>query len=178
MSRAPDESLAAIMTNPRRQRIGGFSISLYVLMDSYLQFAGNHPVLVTALLASFLILLFTEVQRKARGLTAVSPQEAVKLINSDAVVIDLRTTEAFARGHIVHSQNIPFDELPAKREKIAKYAKKPIIAVCDAGMTSSKVVDSLRKSGMEHVYGLKGGINAWTQANLPLVTGKKTKKKS
>ena len=45
-------------------------------------------------------------------------------------------------------------------------------------MTSGKVVDSMRKSGVENVYGLKGGINAWTQANLPLVTAKKTKSKS
>jgi rhodanese-related sulfurtransferase len=107
----------------------------------------------------------------------VEPQDAVRLINSDAVVIDLRSPEAFARGHIVNAKNMPYEDLPANTEKIAKYAKKAIVAVCDAGVTSSKVVDSLRKTGLENVYGLKGGINAWTQANLPLVTGKKTKKK-
>ena len=147
-------------------------------MDTYLEFAGNHPLLVSALVLSFFVLVFTELQRKARGLTNIGPQEVVKLINADAVVIDVRSAEAYARGHIVNAKNIPFDELEANRDKIAKYAKKPIVAVCDAGMTSAKVVDSLRKTGMENVYGLKGGINAWTQANLPLVTAKKTKKKS
>jgi rhodanese-related sulfurtransferase len=147
-------------------------------MNTYLEFAGNHPLLVGALVFSFLLLVFTELQRKARGLTNVEPQDAVKLINSDAVVIDLRNAEAFARGHIVNAKNIPFDELQANKDKIAKYAKKAIVAVCDGGMTSGKVVDSLRKSGIENVYGLKGGINAWTQANLPLVTAKKTKSKS
>jgi rhodanese-related sulfurtransferase len=44
-------------------------------------------------------------------------------------------------------------------------------------MTSTRAADKLRKAGFESVYGLKGGITAWTQANLPLVTGKKTKKK-
>ena len=147
-------------------------------MNTYLEFAGNHPLLVGALAFSFFLLVFTELQRKARGLTNIEPQDAVKLINSEAVVIDLRNAEAFARGHIVNAKNIPFDELQANKDKIAKYAKKSIIAVCDAGMTSSKVVDSMRKSGIENVYGLKGGINAWTQANLPLVTAKKTKSKS
>lgn len=146
-------------------------------MESYLQFAGNHPLLVSALVFSFFVLVFTELRRKARGLTSIEPQDAVKLINADAVVIDLRSPEAFARGHIVNAKNLPFEDLPANRDKITKYAKKPIVAVCDAGMTSSKVVESLRKTGFENVYGLKGGINAWTQANLPLVTGKKTKKK-
>ncbi|NOR66024.1 MAG: rhodanese-like domain-containing protein [Woeseiaceae bacterium] len=148
------------------------------MMNTYLEFAGNHPLLVGALVFSFLLLVFTELQRKARGLTNVEPQDAVKLINSDAVVIDLRNAEAFARGHIVNAKNIPFDELQANKDKIAKYAKKAIVTVCDGGMTSGKVVDSLRKSGIENVYGLKGGINAWTQANLPLVTAKKTKSKS
>ncbi len=146
-------------------------------MDVYLEFAGNHPLLVSALVLSFFALMYTELQRKTRGLTNVEPQEAVKLINADAVVIDLRSPEAFARGHIVNAKNVPFEDLPANKDKITKYAKKPIVTVCDAGMTSGKVVDSLRKSGIENVYGLKGGINAWTQANLPLVTGKKTKKK-
>jgi len=147
-------------------------------MNTYLEFAGNHPLLVGALVFSFFLFVFTELQRKARGLTNIEPQDAVKLINSEAVVIDLRNAEAFARGHIVNAKNIPFDELQANKDKIAKYAKKAIVAVCDGGMTSGKVVDSLRKSGIENVYGLKGGINAWTQANLPLVTAKKTKSKS
>ena len=146
-------------------------------MDTYLEFAGNHPLLVSALVFSFFVLIFTELQRNARGLVNVEPQDAVRLINSDAVVIDLRSPEAFARGHIVNAKNMPYEDLSANTEKIAKYAKKAIVAVCDAGVTSSKVVDSLRKTGLENVYGLKGGINAWTQANLPLVTGKKTKKK-
>ena len=146
-------------------------------MDTYLEFAGNHPLLVSALVFSFFVLIFTELQRRARGLTNLEPQDAVRLINADAVVIDLRSAEAFARGHIVNAKNIPFEDLPANKDKISKYAKKPLVAVCDAGMTSSKVVESMRKTGVENVYGLKGGITAWTQANLPLVTGRKTKKK-
>jgi len=146
-------------------------------METYLEFAGNHPLLVSALVFSLFVLIFTELQRKARGLTNLEPQDAVRLINADAVVIDLRSAEAFSRGHIVNARNIPLEDLPANKDKITKYAKKTIVAVCDGGMTSSKVVDSLRKTGLENVYGLKGGINAWTQANLPLVTGKKTKKK-
>ena len=146
-------------------------------MDTYLEFAGNNPWLVSALVLSVFVLIFTELQRKARGMVNVEPQDAVSLINSDAVVIDLRSPEAFARGHIVNAKNMPYEDLPANMDKIAKFAKKAIVAVCEAGTTSTKVVDSLRKTGLENVYGLKGGINAWTQANLPLVTGKKTKKK-
>ena len=101
----------------------------------------------------------------------------VGLINADATIVDLRSAEAFSRGHIVNAKNIPLDELEANREKLVKLGDKPIIAVCDTGISSNRAVDMLRKAGVESVYNLKGGITAWTQANLPLVTGKKTKRK-
>ena len=146
-------------------------------MDRYLEFASNHVLLVSALMFSFFLLIFTELRRKSRGLTHIEPPEAVKLINNDAYVIDLRSAEAFKRGHIVNAKNIQLDELSAQEDKIRKNASRPILAVCEAGMTSTRAVDSLRKLGLENVYGLKGGINAWTEASLPLVTGKKTKSK-
>jgi len=146
-------------------------------MDMYLEFAANHTLLVTALLFSFFLLVFTELRRQASGMTNVEPSAAVKLINTDAVVLDLRSADSFALGHIVNAKNIPFEELEANREKIDKFKSRPILAVCNAGVTSTRAVNSLRKAGVENVYGLKGGITAWTQANLPLVTAKKTKGK-
>lgn len=146
-------------------------------MQTYVEFASNHPLLVSALLLSFFLLVFSELRRKSRGLTHVEPQTAVKLINADASVIDLRSPEAFARGHIVNARNIPLDEIDANQDKIRKLGSKPVLTVCDAGMQSPKAVDKLRKAGLENVYGVKGGINAWTQANLPLVTGKKSRSK-
>lgn len=147
-------------------------------MDQYLEFTTNHPLLVGGLVLSFLLLIFSELRRKALGSVSVEPQEAVKLINADAVVIDLRSNEAFARGHIVNAKNIPSDELSENSEAILKYKSKAIVAVCDAGTTANQVVGKLRKSGLENVFGLRGGIAAWTEANLPLVTSKKSKKKS
>lgn len=146
-------------------------------MEQYLEFTANHPLLVGALLLSLFLVVFSELKRKARGVTNLEPQDAVKLINADAVVIDLRSPEAFAKGHIVNARNIPADELSEKQDVLEKFKSRPIVAVCDAGMTSSRTVDKLRKSGLENVFGLRGGIAAWQQANLPLVTSKKTRKK-
>ncbi len=146
-------------------------------MEQYLEFTANHPLLVGALLLSFFLVIFSEVRRKARGVMNLEPQDAVKLINADAVVLDLRSAEAFARGHIVNARNVPADELDAKSAVIEKFKSRPIVAVCEAGMTSSRTVDKLRKAGLENVFGLRGGMNAWQQASLPLVTSKKTRKK-
>lgn len=145
-------------------------------MDRYLEFAANHPLLVSGLALSFFFLVFTELRRKATGLVSVEPQEAVRLINGDAAVVDLRNPEAYARGHIVNARNIPFDELSAHQEKLEALKGKAIIAVCDAGTTSTKLVDRLRREGVENVFSLRGGMTAWSQASLPVVGGKKPRK--
>lgn len=146
-------------------------------MDRLMEFAGNHTLLVFALVTSFLLVVFTELRRKATGMLAVAPTDAVKLINNDAVVLDTRSAESFSRGHIVGARNVPMDELDGHLEKLARFKDKPVVAVCDAGITSSKAVNTLRNSGFESVYNLKGGMNAWGQAGLPVVSGKKTKSK-
>ncbi len=147
-------------------------------MDKFLEFTGNHVLLVSALMISFFVLVFTELRRKASGLVNVAAGDAVKLINNDAVVIDIRSAEAFARGHIVNAKNIPSDELEAKIDQLKKYKSTPIVAVCDAGVTTTAVVNKLKAAGFESVFGLKGGMSGWGQAGLPVVTGKKTRSKS
>ena len=146
-------------------------------MDKLLEFTGNHTLLVLALIISFFVLVFTELRRKASGMINVEANEAVKLINNDAVVIDLRSVDAFTKGHIVNARNIPSDELDSKMNNLEAMKSKPIVAVCDAGITSTKAVNTLRAAGFESVYGLKGGMTGWSQAGLPVVTGKKTKAK-
>lgn len=146
-------------------------------MDRFLEFSNNHMLLVFGLLVSFFVLVFSELRRKASGLVNIEATEAVRLINKDAAVLDLRGPDAFARGHIVNARNIPLDELEAKKDQLDKWKAKPIVAVCEAGMSSNRAVTSLRKSGFESVYGLKGGMTGWSQAGLPVVTGKKTKSK-
>ncbi len=144
-------------------------------MDKFLQFAGNHTLLVVALLASFFLVIFTELRRKATGMIDVDTPEAVKLINNDAVVVDLRSAEAYGRGHIVNAKNMSADEVESR---IGSDKSKPIIAVCDAGISARRTVAALRAKGYESVYSLKGGMTGWSTAGLPVVTGKKTKSKS
>jgi rhodanese-related sulfurtransferase len=146
-------------------------------MDKVLEFSGTHTLLVLALMISFFVVVFSELRRKASGLVNVEAMDAVKLINNDALVIDLRSVDVFSKGHIVSARNIPSDELDAKMSTLEWMKSKPIVAVCDAGMTSTKAVTSLRQAGFDSVYGLKGGMSGWSQAGLPVVTGKKTKVK-
>jgi len=146
-------------------------------MEQLLEFTSENTVLVVLLTISFFVLIFSELRRKASGMVAVEPAAAVALINNDGIVVDLRSKEAYDSGHIVNAKNIPFDELEANQARIESFKNKPVVAVCDAGNTSNKAVASLRDAGFVSAYGLKGGMNAWKQAGMPIVTGKKTKSK-
>ena len=146
-------------------------------MERLLEFTGNHTLLVSALMISFFVLIFSELRRKATAVSAVDPSAAVRLINDDATIIDLRSAEAFGRGHIVNARNVPMDELGARMEKLGRLKGKPLVTVCDAAITSGRALATLKAAGFDSVYNLKGGMNAWIQAGMPVVSGKKTKSK-
>ena len=52
---------------------------------------------------------------------------------------------------------------------LEKHKDKPIIVVCAAGINATKVANQLLKAGFSQVNLLKGGMNAWTTAGLPVV---------
>jgi rhodanese-related sulfurtransferase len=48
-----------------------------------------------------------------------------------------------------------------------------VIVVCDNGVASGRCSDGLRSAGFESAYSLRGGLAAWQQENLPVVTADK-----
>lgn len=147
-------------------------------MDRIIEFTGNHPFLVAGLIGSFLLLIFNELRQKAAGLMNVDTATAISLINDGALVLDLRSKEAFSQGHIVNAKNVPQDEFEAKRDSVLGSKTRSVLAVCNSGGSSSRTVTALRRAGFESAFNLKGGMAAWTQAGLPVVTGKKTRSKT
>jgi rhodanese-related sulfurtransferase len=144
------------------------------MMNQVLEFAGNHTLLVAALMTSLFLVVFVELLRKAGDVLTVPATDAVRLMNADAVVVDLRSVDAFNRGHIVGARNIPFDELDARLDNLGDLKAKTIVTVCDTGMQAGKAVDKLRKVGFDSAYGLKGGMTGWNQEGMPVVSAKKT----
>ncbi|MGB5210458.1 MAG: rhodanese-like domain-containing protein [Gammaproteobacteria bacterium] len=143
-------------------------------MTQFLEFAGNHPFLVSALVALTLIVIVNEVRIRAGGGTSVSPADAVKLINNGAIVVDVRTQAQFQQGHIVNARNLPLAELGENDTALAKLRDKVVVTCCDTGMGSGKAARLLRDKGVAGIANLQGGLAAWQRDSLPLVSGKKT----
>lgn len=116
-----------------------------------------------------------EIRHRSRAATAVGPNDAVRLINSGAVVLDVRKSEEFAAGHIIDARNFPQADLAQETTALKKYREKPVIVYCDNGGAATAAVNALKAQGFTKVASLRGGLNAWRQENLPVVaeSGKK-----
>ena len=137
-------------------------------MEQLAEFAGNHVLLVAGLIGSFGLAAAYELRQRAHGVTQVSPGDAVKLINKSALVIDVRSPEAYGSGHIVNARNLTVADLEKDPDAIKKNKGKIVLVVCDSGMQAGKAANLLRKAGYENTFSLRGGISAWRTENLPL----------
>ena len=77
-----------------------------------------------------------------------------------AVLLDVRTPEEFAEGHIPGSVNIPLQILPT-RQGLPEDLHTPIFAYCRSGGRSNRAAAFLTKIGYCNVKNI-GGIMNWT----------------
>ncbi len=138
-------------------------------MSQLLEFAANHPYLVGGVVVLSILVLGNELRLRSNAGNFIDPANVVSLINKGAVVLDLRSTERFATGHVVGARNIPVDQLESSTGKLKRYSGKAVIVYCDNGTTCGKAVASLRQMGFEQTVAMRGGLQAWTQENMPLV---------
>jgi len=137
-------------------------------MAQLAEFATNHPLLVSGLIAALIAVIVHEIRLKSQAISQVSVVDAVRLINKGAVVIDVRNTAAFQGGHIVNARHVALEELDPEKPPLNKLKTKAVLAVCDTGTSASKAANSLRRKGFENAFSLKGGLAAWRAQNLPL----------
>lgn len=139
------------------------------MLDKIFLFAGEHFFLVTTFILLLGVFFYTEM---LRGGETVSPQQLANLINKeDALVIDLRSGDAFRKGHIHGSENVPEDKFDGELARLEKLDGRPIILVCELGSHSAAAGRKLLTKKVKRVYRLKGGIDAWLAGRLPLVKG-------
>jgi len=142
-------------------------------MAQFIEFAGNHPYLVSALVAMTLLVIFNEARLRAGG-TSVSPADAVKLINKGAVVIDVRPEAQFETGHIVNARNMSLTRLGEDEAAVEKLRNKAVLVCCDTGASSAKVARLLLGKGVAQVANIQGGLVAWQSDGLPLARSDKS----
>jgi rhodanese-related sulfurtransferase len=137
-------------------------------MEQLIQYLTHHPLLAAATAAVAIVVAVFELRLRGRASSALTPAAAVRLLNDGATVLDLRTAEEFASGHIIGARNIP-GTLTEALPSLAKYREKPVLVCCGVGSSSATALKQLQAQGFTRAVSLHGGIAAWKQENLPLV---------
>lgn len=104
----------------------------------------------------------------------ITPQEAFTLIqnnqnNPDFVIIDVRTPEEFADGHIENAINIDFRS-ETFRDKLNELDKdKTYLIYCRSGVRSKNALDMMEELNFREAYNMLGGIISWKAEGLPTI---------
>ncbi|HRB70756.1 rhodanese-like domain-containing protein [Flavobacterium sp. WV_118_3] len=80
-----------------------------------------------------------------------------EFVAKGAIILDVRTPEEFAGGHISNSKNIPLQRITTEIATIKKW-NKPVITCCRSGMRSAQAATVLKQNNIEVING--GGWNS------------------
>jgi rhodanese-related sulfurtransferase len=138
-----------------------------------LQFFIDNIFLVAAAFVSGALLVWPMVVRGSAA-RQVNTLGATQLMNAeDALLIDIRETVELSKGSVPLAEHIPMSTIDGQIEPIIKRASagkksRPVILMCASGWRSAQVGKRFRKAGLDQVYSLDGGFDAWKQAGLPV----------
>lgn len=140
-------------------------------MERLIQYLGNHPWLATATAVMAAIVIAYEMRARANNTASISPQEAVRVMNQGALVLDLRPQADFAAGHLSGARQMPSDQILNAGDTLKKHKEKPVLVYCGSGSLGAAAARQLAAQGFTKAVHLRGGLAAWQAENLPLVRG-------
>ena len=108
-----------------------------------------------------------------RLLIDITTQEAFTLIqdnqdNPDFVIIDVRTPEEFAQGHIETAGNLDYHSETFRDELNNLDKDKTYLVYCGSGGRSAGALAIMEELGFMEAYNMLDGISQWQAEGLPV----------
>jgi phage shock protein E len=120
------------------------------------------------LFAALIFALHAWAQSGLRG-DAEKAQEGWRLIEAGALVIDVRSTEEYASGHLEGALHIPWDQTDALMEAIGADRDRKVVMYCGSGKRVGRAITALEAEGYTGLYNATG-LDA-LQATAPASDG-------
>jgi phage shock protein E len=83
------------------------------------------------------------------------------------LILDVRTPEEFAAGHVPGAMNIPYTHLPARSATLASVGDKDIVLYCVTGVRAERAATRLREHGFTRLLRLDGDMHKWRENERP-----------
>jgi len=107
--------------------------------------------------------------KKSDVVSLIAPQELKDKLGEDIQLIDVRTPQEFAEGHLKGAILIDYFDADFMNKMSKLDKSKDLYIYCRSGNRSGKVTRKLESMGFPKVYDLKGGILNWNQNNIKVV---------
>ena len=83
------------------------------------------------------------------------------------IIVDVRTPEEFAAGHVPGAINIPYTYLPASISQLKDASDKDIVVYCETGVRAERAASRLRENGFTRLLHLDGDMKKWRENKQP-----------
>ena len=93
-------------------------------------------------------------------------QEGIK--KPGAILVDVRTPDEYADGHIEGALNIDWNGTQFQSDAGKLDKSKPVYVYCGVGARSARAMAAMQRLGFRELHNLGGGLMAWREAGLPL----------
>ncbi|MDF3300161.1 rhodanese-like domain-containing protein [Streptomyces tropicalis] len=88
------------------------------------------------------------------------------------VLLDVREPREWVIGHAPDAVHVPLSQLISGASPLPEVVQgRPVVAICRSGNRSQKAAQLLAEQGIDAVD-VKGGMEAWQYAGLPIVNGR------
>ena len=124
------------------------------------------------LIASFAVLILLAGCSSTGSATTVNlnvSEFSQKITEPGVIIVDVRTPEEFASGHIEGALNIDFNSGNFANEITRLNPSETYAVYCRSGSRSGQAASIMHKAGFHDVSNLNGGVIDWTNDGLPLV---------
>lgn len=128
----------------------------------------SHLIRHAPLLLSLLVLATVACAEGERGV--IQPAELEETLSAaDApLLLDVRTPEEFASGHIEGALLMPVAELPDGLDQLGDYKSRGVVVYCESGGRANKALDVLQEAGFKKLAILDGSMSRWREEGLPV----------
>ncbi len=103
--------------------------------------------------------------------TTIGTDEAKKMIESGARVIDVRQQDEWDRGHIPEAELVPLNGIYSFGKALKDLnlpEDEPVIFVCAMGQRSASAAEIALVAGLKKVYNLANGMHGWIARRYPI----------
>jgi phage shock protein E len=108
----------------------------------------------------------------AAGPASIEPKalgERIAWADQALFVLDVRTPEEYAAGHLPGAVNIPHDQLAGRLGELSEARDRDIVVYCRTGKRSAEALGVLDDAGFKRLFHLKGDYVRWTGEKRPVI---------